>query len=93
MAHFSKCSSKITSTTAAGGVADLKFQVFTSASTNSSSAKFAAKMTILGNGNVGIGITNPSNILQVGDGARLRIGWFGSVKSEYDEHVQGACLS
>jgi hypothetical protein len=30
-------------------------------------------MTILGNRNVGIGISNPGNVLQIGDGGRLRI--------------------
>ena len=41
---------------------------------NTTNASIAdAKMTILRTGNVGIGTTNPNNILQVGDGARLRI--------------------
>ena len=60
-------SAKITSTTLSGDVADLKFH--TSASTNSSSAK----MTIRGDGNIGISNTNPSQILQIGNAGRLRI--------------------
>ena len=60
-------SAKILSKTIAGDKADLQF--YTSSATNNSTLK----MTITPDGNIGIGTTNPNNILQVGDGGRLRI--------------------
>ena len=66
-AFSSAGSAKITSTSIAGDIADLKFH--TSAGLNQSSVK----MTIRGDGNVGIGNANPSQILQVGNAGRLRI--------------------
>jgi hypothetical protein len=59
--------SKITSTTYTGDASDLQFS--TSSGTNNSSLK----MIITKSGNVGIGATDPSNILQVGNAGRLRI--------------------
>ena len=61
---------KITSTTYSGSandVSDLQFS--TASATNNSSVK----MSITPTGNVGIGITNPPNILQIGNAGRLRI--------------------
>ena len=67
--------SKITSTTydatVYGGIAndasDLQF------STTSSANNSSVKMSITPTGNVGIGITNPPNILQIGNAGRLRV--------------------
>jgi hypothetical protein len=40
---------------------------------NTSIGTFTESFTVSSSGNVGIGITNPSNILQIGNGGRLRI--------------------
>ncbi len=59
--------SKITSTTYSDNASDLQF--ITASATNNSSVK----MSITPIGNVGIGITNPPNILQIGNAGRLRV--------------------
>jgi hypothetical protein len=64
----SRCA-KITSTTYGGNKADIQFLTSPEAITTNSSVR----MTIKEDGNVGIGSNSPNNILQVGDGARLRI--------------------
>ena len=61
---------KITSTTYSGYASDASdLQFNTVSATNNSSVK----MSITPTGNVGIGITNPPNILQIGNAGRLRI--------------------
>jgi hypothetical protein len=59
--------SKITSTTYGNYASDLQFS--TASATNNSSVK----MSITPTGNVGIGTTNPPNILQIGNAGRLRV--------------------
>jgi hypothetical protein len=65
-AFTSASSAKITSTSRVGNVGDLQFLT-----TNGTSSTI--KMTIAGDGKTCIGDLIPTNILQVGDGARLRI--------------------
>jgi hypothetical protein len=65
--YTSTSSAKILSTTVAGFTPNLQF--ITASGENSSSVK----MTIRGDGNVGIANANPSQILQVGNAGRLRI--------------------
>jgi hypothetical protein len=60
---------KITSTTYGGDKADIRFLT----SANAGTTDVSVRMTIKEDGNVGIGANSPNNILQVGDGARLRI--------------------
>jgi len=59
--------SKITSTTYANDACDLQFSTASTANTSST------KLTILPDGNVGIGTQTPIAILQVGNAGRLRI--------------------